>query len=140
MPIDNEEAIIVLDAADRLYSGELFEDLSADIVEDDNENWVLPKRIWLKDMALKVLRDRAEILRQRGQFRDALESCHKALELDPTCEIAHAEAMKIFHAQNRSEAITRQYHQFVGAMDAMGLQAETQDLERLWSSLTKDLI
>lgn len=134
-----EEAITLLDAADRLYSGELFEDLPPAYFENDIDNWVLPKRVWFKDMALKVLRDRAAILRRQGQFRDALESCQKALQMDPVCEIAHAEAMRIFHAQGRSDAIRRQHRQFLGALAAMQLQPETDTLERLSLELIKSL-
>lgn len=134
-----EDAVTFLDAADRLYSGELFEDLPAAYFENEMENWVLPKREWFRDMALKVLRDRAAILRQRGRFRDALVSCQKALEMDAVCEIAHAEAMRIFHAQNRADAIARQYRQYLNAMEAMDLKPETDTLERLRFELINSL-
>lgn len=134
-----EDAITLLDAADRLYSGELFEDLPAAYFENDMENWVVPKREWFRDMALKVLRDKAAILRQQGRFRDALSSCQKALQMDAVCEIAHAEAMRIFHAQNRADAIARQYRQYLSSMDAMELKPETDTLERLRSELVDTL-
>lgn len=134
-----EEAVTLLDAADRLYSGDLFEDLSATYFENDMENWVVPKREWFRDMALKVLRDKAAILRQRGQFRDALASCQKALQMDAVCEIAHAEAMRIFQAQNRSDAIARQYRQYLNAMEAMDLEPETNALERLRTDLVNSI-
>ena len=134
-----EDAIALLDAADRLYSGELFEDLPAAYFENDMENWVVPKREWFRDMALKVLRDKAAILRQRGRFRDALSSCQKALQMDAVCEIAHAEAMRIFHAQNRADAIARQYRQYLSSMDAMELKPETDTLERLRAELVDTL-
>ncbi len=134
-----EDAVALLDAADRLYSGELFEDLPVAYLDSDMENWVMPKREWFRDMALKVLRDKAMILRHRGHFRDALESCQKALQMDALCEIAHAEAMRIFHAQNRADAIARQYRQYLSAMDAMELEPETDALERLRSELINSL-
>lgn len=134
-----EDAVALLDAADRLYSGDLFEDLPATFFENDMENWVGPKREWFRDMALKVLRDKAAILRQRGRFRDALASCQKALQMDGLCEIAHAEAMRIFHAQNRADAITRQYRQYLSAMDAMDLEPETNALERLKAELVSSI-
>lgn len=134
-----EDAVALLDAADRLYSGDLFEDLPTTFFENDMENWVGPKREWFRDMALKVLRDKAAILRQRGRFRDALASCQKALQMDGLCEIAHAEAMRIFHAQNRADAITRQYRQYLSAMDAMDLEPETNALERLKAELVSSI-
>lgn len=134
-----DEAITLLDAADRLYSGELFEDLPSAYFENEIENWVLPKRTWFRDMALKVMRDKAAILRQQGLFRDALQSCQKALRMDPICAIAHAEAMRIFHAQKRADAVLRQYRQFLTAMEAMELVPETDDLEILKSKLINSL-
>ncbi|MGC1505816.1 MAG: BTAD domain-containing putative transcriptional regulator [Sulfitobacter sp.] len=134
-----EDAVTLLDAADRLYSGELFEDLPAAYFENDMENWVVPKREWFRDMALKVLRDKAAILRQRGNLRDALATCQKALQMDAVCEIAHAEAMRIFQAQKRADAIARQYRQYLSAMDAMELDPETDALERLRSELINSL-
>jgi len=134
-----EDTVTLLDAAERLYSGELFEDLPAAYFENDMENWVVPKREWFRDMALKVLRDKAVILRQRGNFRDALATCQKALQMDAVCEIAHAEAMRIFQAQNRADAIARQYRQYLNAMDAMELDPETDALERLRSELINSL-
>lgn len=135
----HEEAITLLEAAERLYSGELFEDLSPAYFENDLENWVVPKRTWFKDMALKVLRDKAAIHRQSGHYRVALEACQKALKMDPTCEIAHAEAMRIFHAQSRSDAIARQFRQYTDAMAALGVQAETRDVENLKGQLIRSL-
>ncbi|MEM5468075.1 AfsR/SARP family transcriptional regulator [Celeribacter marinus] len=134
-----EDAVALLDAAERLYSGELFEDMPPAYYENDMENWVVPKRTWFKDMALKVLRDKAAILRQQGQFRDALKCCQKALQMDAVCEIAHAEAMRIFHAQKRADAIARQYRQFLTAMDSMELVPESEALARLKSELINSL-
>ena len=134
-----DEATSLLDAADRLYSGELFEDLPPIYFENEQDNWVMPKRIWFKDMALKVLRDKAMIMRQQGRFRDALTSCQKALQMDSVCEIAHAEVMQIFHAQGRGDAINRQHRQFLNAMETMDLQPETEMLEKLQLDLMKSL-
>lgn len=130
-----DDAIALLDGADRLYSGPLFEDLSPVYFENEMENWVVPKRAWFKDMALKVLRDKASMLRRQGQYRDAIRNCQKALQIDPICEIAHAEAMHVFHAQNRSDAIRRQYDQFLKAVSALELAPDGDTLEKLKNSL-----
>lgn len=135
-----EDAVTLLDTAEKLYSGKLFEDLPEACFENDLENWVVPKREWFRDMALKVFRDKAVILRQCGRFREALASCQKALQMDAVCEIAHAEAMRVFHAQNRADAIARQYRQYLNAMGAMELEPETDTLERLKGELVKSLI
>ncbi|WP_164512248.1 AfsR/SARP family transcriptional regulator [Oceaniglobus ichthyenteri] len=115
-----DAAFALLQAAERLYSGDLFEDLLPEYVENDTEDWCLSQRAWLRDMVLKVHRDMAVMLRKRGNFRDAIKQCRRALALDPTCEIAHEEAMRNFHAQGRKDAIARQYRQFTDALKVLG--------------------
>lgn len=131
----SDEAIMLLDAADRLYTGDLFEDLLPEFVETDIEDWVLPRRIWLKEMALKVQRDKAVVLRLKGRLREALECCQKALAMDPTCEMAHAEALRIFHAQNRPDTISRQYRQYRAALDSIGAKPGSDSIDKLYAEL-----
>ena len=104
-----EEALICLQAADRLYTGDLFEDIPAVYADDSERDWCWTKRYWLRDMFFKVQRDAARIHRERQDYSAALAHCKKALAIDPLCEIAHEEAMRVFFAQGRHEAIDRQY-------------------------------
>ena len=105
----SDEALICLQAADRLYTGDLFEDIPADYADNSEHDWCWSKRYWLRDMFFKVQRDAARIHRERQDFSTALAHCQKALAIDPLCEIAHEEAMRVFRAQGRREAIDRQY-------------------------------
>ena len=105
----SDEALICLQAADRLYTGDLFEDIPADYADNTEHDWCWSKRYWLRDMFFKVQRDAARIHRERQDFSTALAHCQKALAIDPLCEIAHEEAMRVFRAQGRREAIDRQY-------------------------------
>ncbi len=129
------EAIQMLDAADRLYTGDLFEDMSPEFSDADCLDWVVPRRMWFKEMALKVLRDKAEILRGQGQLREALACCQKALSADPACDMVHAEAMKIFHAQSRPDAVARQYRLYRSAMAAVGASPDSDELADLCRKL-----
>lgn len=122
-----------------LAKAEKFEDLPATYFENHMESWVVPKRERFRNMALKVLRDKVESLHNGRQFRGARASCQKALQMDAVCEIAYAEAMRIFHAQKRADAIARQYRQFLSAMDAMELEPETDMLEMLRLELVNSL-
>ena len=133
---NDEAAMTMLRAAERLYTGELFEDLLPEYVESECEDWCLPQRAWLKDMALKVQRDMAVILRRRGDLRAGLDCCRKALAMDPCCEIAHEEAMRIFHAQGRSEAVSRQYRQYQSALAAVGAETAHPPLETVFRKLS----
>ena len=133
---NDTEAMTMLRAAERLYTGELFEDLLPEYVESECEDWCLPQRAWLKDMALKVQRDMAVILRRRGDLRAALDCCRKALAMDPACEIVHEEAMRIFYAQGRSEAVSRQYRQYLSALAALGAETAHPPLETVFQKLS----
>jgi DNA-binding SARP family transcriptional activator len=133
-----DAAYVMLQAAERLYTGELFEDLQPTYVESEVEDWCLPQRAWLRDMALKVHRDMAVMLRRRGKLRDAITQCQRALDMDPACEIAHEEAMHIFHAQGRREAIARQYRQYTDALAALGSDTTHPPLQRVFQSLISD--
>jgi DNA-binding SARP family transcriptional activator len=135
----HEAALAMLQAADRLYTGDLFEDILPEYVENDTEDWCLPQRTWLKDMALKVQRDMASILRREGRLRDALTHCRRALEMEPACEIAHEEAMRIFHAQNRREAMARQYRQYLDALRAVGADTRHPPLKPVFEALSSGI-
>ena len=92
----SDEALICLQAADRLYTGDLFEDIPAEYADDSERDWCWSKRYWLRDMFFKVQRDAARIHRERQDYSAALAHCQKALAIDPLCEIAHEEAMQVF--------------------------------------------
>ena len=64
----------------------------------------MPRRIWLREMALKLQHDFSTVLLRSGRTREALEHCMKALAIDPVSEGANAEAIKIFAAQGRTDA------------------------------------
>jgi DNA-binding SARP family transcriptional activator len=130
-----DAAYAMLQAAERLYTGDLFEDLLAEYVESEVENWCLPQRSWLRDMVLKVHSDMAMLLRRRGRLRDAIKQCQRALDIDPACEIAHEEAMRIFHAQGRREAIARQYRQYTEALGALGGDTTHPPLQSIFQGL-----
>jgi DNA-binding SARP family transcriptional activator len=123
---DMESAALVYHAADQLYAGELFENLPREYVESELEDWCLPRRMWLKEMALKLQNDYTSVLMRAGRTREALNHCLKAFALDPASEGAHEVAMQIFAAQGRDEAIHRQFKQYQQAVKALG---ETESVE-----------
>lgn len=131
-----EEALKVYRAGVQLYTGDLFEDIPHEYVHSELEDWCLPRRQWLREMALKLLRDMSIVLRSMGQLDEALEQCQKALELDPTNEESHCEAMRVFFAQGRIHAITRQYQQFQSATESNSDSYERSEIHRLYRTLT----
>ncbi|MEY4696381.1 MAG: hypothetical protein RIT14_809 [Pseudomonadota bacterium] len=133
---DLDEALICLRAADRLYSGDLFEDIPAEYVDDQERDWCWTRRYWLRDMYLKVQRDAARIYRQRADHSAALNHCRKALALDPLAEFAHEEAMQVFAAQGRREAIERQYALYLDSLSRFDDRPRSESLVKIYRKLT----
>ncbi len=124
----------VYSAADQLYLGDLFEDLPMEYVRSDTDDWCMPRRIWLREMAVKLQYDFAKVCMKLDRMREALDHCQKALSIDPASEGANAEAMKIFVAQGRMDAMHRQYRQYRAALDAIGA-GEGAEIKALYREL-----
>lgn len=129
------EALKVYRAGVRLYTGDLFEEIPAEYVHSDLDDWCLPRRRWLREMVLKLLRDMSTVMRSQGEFDEALEQCQKALALDPTSEPTHREAMRVLHAQGRIDAVQRQYEQFISNAEANGNSHEAAEIHRVYDRL-----
>lgn len=129
-------ALRVYAAADQLYEGDLFEDLPMEYVRSETDDWCLPRRIWLREMAVKLQYDFAKVCMKSERTREALEHCQKALSIDPTSEGANAEAMKIFVVQGRMDAMHRQYRQYRAALEAIGA-SEGIEIRSLYRELSR---
>ena len=129
-------ALRVYAAADQLYGGDLFEDLPLEYVRSETDDWCMPRRIWLREMAVKLQYDFAKVCMSSGRTREALAHCQKALAIDPPSEGANAEAMKIFVAQGRLDAMHRQYRQYRAALEAIGA-SEGLEIKSLYRDLSK---
>lgn len=132
---DLDEALVCLQAADRLYTGDLFEDIPAEYVDDQERDWCWTRRYWLRDMYLKVQRDTARIYRQRGEHSAALNHCQKALSIDPLSEFAHEEAMQVFAAQGRLDAVGRQYALYLDSLSRFDDRSASESLLKTYQSL-----
>ena len=132
-----DEALMCLQAADRLYTGDLFDDIPAEYGDDTERDWCWSKRYWLRDMFFKVQRDAARIYRQHADYSAALAHCNKALALDPLCEIAHEEAMRIFFAQGRRDAIDRQYKLYLKSVGHFDERPKSSTLAETYRKLQR---
>lgn len=132
-------ALPVYFAAERLYAGDLFEDLPNDYVEAEQEDWCLPRRTWLREMAIRVQYDMAKLLRKESRTNEAVERVQRALAMDPTSPEANAEAMRVFHAQGRIDAVHRQYKQYRAAAAAIGEVQPDPEIKLLYEDLSRSL-
>jgi DNA-binding SARP family transcriptional activator len=133
---EDEAALRIYAAAEQLYTGDLFEDLPLEYVQPEQEDWCMPRRIWLREMALKLQYDFSKVLMRSKRTREALEHCMKALAIDPTSEGANAEAMKIFVAQGRVDAMHRQFRQYLQALATIGA-TEGAEIKALYRDLSR---
>jgi two-component SAPR family response regulator len=131
----SDEALICLQAADRLYTGDLFQDIPSEYTDNSERDWCWSRRYWLRDMFFKVQRDAARIYRERRDYSAALIHCQKALSIDPLCEIAHEEAMHVFHAQGRRDAIDRQYKLYLKSLTHFDDRPQSGALRRTYQDL-----
>ena len=133
---EDEAALRVYAAAEQLYTGDLFDDLPQEYVRPEQDDWCMPRRTWLREMALKLQYDFAKVLMRSHRTREALEHCLKALAIDPTSEGANAEAMKIFVAQGRVDAMHRQFRQYRQALATIGA-TEGAEIKLLYRDLSR---
>lgn len=131
-----DEAQLIYSTAEKLYAGDLFEDIPLDYIDDEQEDWCMARRIWLREVALKLQRDFSTLLREQGHLRAALEHCQKGLQLDPANDDVNIETLKVFHAQGRMDAVARQYRQYKKAMVAIGSTPEGSEVQRTYQALT----
>jgi DNA-binding SARP family transcriptional activator len=131
-----DEALLIYTTAEKLYTGDLFEDIPLDYIDNEQEDWCMARRIWLREVALKLQRDFSVLLRDQGRLRAALEHCQKGLALDPSSEEVNIETLKVFHAQGRMDAVARQYRQYKKAIAAIGSTPEGSEVQQTFRALT----
>lgn len=122
-PGENDAALRIYGAAEQWYTGDLFEGLPLEYAQSETEDCCVPRRIWLHEMVLKLQCEFSKVLMRSGRAREALEHCMKALAIDPVSEGANAEAMKIFVAQGRTDAMHWQSRQYQQALATIGASA-----------------
>jgi two-component SAPR family response regulator len=65
----------------------------------------------------------------------ALSHCRKALALDPLAEFAQEEAMQVFAAQGRREAIERQYALYLDSLSRFDDRPRSESLAGVYRKL-----
>jgi DNA-binding SARP family transcriptional activator len=130
-----QEALLCLESALELYSGDLFDDLPVAFTESKDPDWCWSRRYWFREMHLKVHRDCATAQRLLGHSLQAIEHCQAALRRDPACEMAHSELLRVFASQGRGEAMTRQYRLYRLAAVEAGGPASDGTVRELYQSL-----
>jgi len=132
---DPTGALRLYRVAERQYQGDLFEDLPIEYTHNNLDDWCRPRRRWLREMALKLLRDMSIVLRSQGLADEAFEKCQKALCIDMANESTNIETMRVLHLQGRFEAIERQYEQYLVASDQRNSDVEGTPFHKFYRRL-----
>jgi two-component SAPR family response regulator len=130
-----DEALLCLQSAERLYTGDLFADIPDKYAANHEQDWCWSQRYWLRNMQQKVLCATATVYRQQGKFSEALTYCDQVLQHDPVSEMAHQEKLRTLAATKRYDALQRQYRLYCQALAEFEVGPPTEETTALYQSL-----
>ncbi|MCB0503355.1 MAG: response regulator receiver protein [Bacteroidetes bacterium] len=112
-----KEALVCYQSAERLYLGELLQDIPNKYIDNLELDWCWSRRQWYKEMHQKLLLESASIYRSLNNITEALACCDKALAIAPYSEKANIEKLLIFYDANRKDAFQRQYQVYTKTLN-----------------------
>jgi DNA-binding SARP family transcriptional activator len=107
-----EAAAVAADAAEaqRRLMGAI-QRYQGELLPGQDERWILPERQRLMDAYHGALRRLAAIAEAEGNPDGALQWARRAVTVDPLCEAAHRDVMRLLVALGRSCAALQQYRE-----------------------------
>lgn len=130
-----EEALACHLAAEQLYTGHLLADIPTEYAQNVDRDWCWSRRYWLDEIYIKMLTQMCSVYRRLGNLERAIAYAENVLKLEPCCELAHQELMRIFHLSGRRDAIERQYRLCVGTLRRHEDRAPSANTRVLFHSL-----
>jgi DNA-binding SARP family transcriptional activator len=121
-----EDALGECQQATELYRGEYMED-------EPYSDWCLFERERLKEVYLDLLKRMASILSRQGDLESAIQTCRKAIGVDPLREELHRELMLLLWRTSRRGEALRQYEECKRVLQeevGVGPARETEALYR----------
>jgi DNA-binding SARP family transcriptional activator len=114
-----------LERAAALYQGDLLE--AFDLKEAAFEEWLLPERERLRELALSALNRLLTHQSAAGASERAVQTAMRLLALDPLQEAVHRTLMRLYARQERRGAALRQYQLCVGVLQReLGVEPEAE--------------
>lgn len=132
-----EQAKICYESAERLYSGDLFNDIPLKYIENNDNDWCWSKRFWFHEMYHKLLYSLANIHRQLGQLSQAISYCDKVLAEDPNLEAAQIEKLLALAESKRFDAVHRQFKIYTESLRKFNMGYPSQEIRDLYTNLSK---
>ncbi len=80
------------------------------------EEWTLFKRDWLRQQAMEALAILATYYERRGDYAEAQQYARRQVELEPWCEEAHQQLMRLLAQAGKRSAALAQYESCVRAL------------------------
>ncbi len=133
-----EPCKICYESAERLYSGDLFNDIPPKYIDNNENDWCWSKRTWYRDMYYKLLYSLARIHRQMGNLAQAIAYADKALDENPNLEEAHREKMLALAESGRTDALHRQYRIYVESRKKFNLGSPSDEIRLLYLNLSRN--
>lgn len=132
-----EQAKICYEAAERLYSGDLFHDIPLKYIENNDNDWCWSKRYWFSEMYHKLLYSLAKIYRITGNLSTAINYCDKALVEDPLLEAAQIEKLITLAESQRFDALHRQYRIYSDSLRKFNNSLPSAEIRSIYLNLSK---
>lgn len=132
-----EQAKTCYEAAERLYSGDLFHDIPIKYIENNDNDWCWSKRYWYSEMYHKLLYGMAKIYRELGNLSVAINYCDKALAEDPLLEAAHIEKLITLAESQRFDALHRQFRIYTDSLRKFNNSQPSAEIRTIYLNLSK---
>ena len=120
-----EGTLAALEPAIDLYRGDLLEGLA--FREPAFEEWLVPERERLRELAQKALAKLAGLHERGGNIEASIEATQRLLALDPLREEAHRMLMRLYARDGRRGAALRQYQSCLSVLKRdLGAEPEAE--------------
>ncbi|MEZ5009757.1 MAG: BTAD domain-containing putative transcriptional regulator [Chitinophagales bacterium] len=127
-----KEALICYQSAERLYLGELLQDIPNKYIDNMEHDWCYSRRQWYKEMHQKLLLESATIYRSLSNITDALACCDRALAIAPYSENANIEKLLVFHEANRKDAFKRQFEVYSKTLKKFDMGEPSSNIRNIY--------
>ena len=104
-----EDALAAYLEADQTYRGDL-------LVEERGDEWVVPERTRLRELAMDTLRRLCHLSDAKGDLHTCIAACRRILEIDHCDEAAHRELMQYYSRLGQPHLALRQFQSCADAL------------------------
>ncbi|MAX81856.1 MAG: response regulator receiver protein [Crocinitomicaceae bacterium] len=134
-----KQAKICYESAERLYTGDMFQDIPMKYIENLEHDWCWSKRQWFKSMHHKLFCSLAQINRSEGNLSKAISYADKVLAEDAISVPAIKEKLLTLEKAERYDAIHRQYNIYIKAINKFNIGAPSPEIRALYRIISEKI-